>query len=171
MDLLRIEHIGLLRPIGDFYGNNKNIRRVDTEEQLRLHRRQGPDMHIHLALGSVAFDVVGQPVKQGIKRPPEVGGRWRAVLGETRGLSLVIIRHERVRRRGGHVQGAERGGINHHALRLAPNRHLDQRRLTRPCLPRLYCPGFSRRGSGCTRYAIPHPLDCPVGKLLGLFAR
>ena len=116
MDLLRIEHIGLLRPIGDLYGNDKNVRRVDTKEQLRLHQRQGPDMHIHLAFGSVAFDLVGQPVKQGIKCAPEVGSRWRAVLGETRGLSLVIIRHERVRRRGGNVQRAERGGINNHAL-------------------------------------------------------
>ena len=128
-------------------------------------------MHIDLAFGSVAFDVIGQPVKQGIKRAPEVGSRWRAVLGETRGLSLVIIRHERMRRRRGHVQGAERGGVNNHALRLTLNRYLDQCRLTRPCLPRLYRSGFSWRSSGCTRYAIPHPLDCPVGELLGLFAR
>ena len=128
-------------------------------------------MHIHLTFGSVAFDVIGQPVKQGIKRTPKVGGRWRAVFGETRGLALVIIRHQRVRRRRGHVQGAERGGVNHHALRLTLNRHPDQRRLTRPCLSRLYRPGFSLCGAGCTRDAIPHALNCLVGKVLGLFAR
>ena len=124
-------------------------------------------MYIHLAFGSVAFDVIGQPVKQGIKRAPEIGGRWRAVLGETRSLSLVIIRHERVRRRRGHVQGAERGRVNHHALRLTPNRYPDQCCLTRPCLPRLYRPGFSLCGAGCTRDAIPHALNCPVGEFAG----
>ena len=128
-------------------------------------------MHIHLAFGSVAFDVIGQPVKQGIKRAPEVGGRRRAVLGETRGLSLVIIRHERVRRMRGHVQWAERGGIHNHALRLTLKRDLDQRRLARASLPRLYRSGFSWCRPGCRSHPIPHSLDRLIGELLGLFTR